>query len=885
VHVLGALEWPLVGRDGELDLVRRVVRDSGSVVVAGASGVGKSRLIAEALGGLGGGVRTVMVRGTRSTATVPFGPFAVWAPTGSGPPVGDRLHVLRAVSRALVNDERQVVVAVDDAHLLDEGSAALVLYLATSTPASVVTTIRRGEQSPDAVVALWKEGLAERVDLRPLGEREVAELAERVLGGAISPGTLRRLWALTAGTPLYLRELVRACLDQGVLVRSGGAWRWRGTLTGSGRLSELMGDRLANLDAEQRRLLELVVIGEPLPVALVRGLDGEAALTDLAGRGLVVTETSGGTEVVRLADRLHGEVLRAETPASTARGRQRALAAAAVAVGWQERDPLRVASWWLESGAVPESGAVYLAAARRALALAEWVLADRLGQAAEAAGEGAEATLVRVAARVQLRGWGAAADLLDGLSPGALHGDLLAQYARFRSGFLFWSRGEFAAGRGVLVDVATRLPDATRSRVRTEAAYLAAFACRPAEAIGLATEAIDDAGPHTALRVQALAVAALAWILQGRMSAAIRAAEAASASVAALLAADPAPGNPARLMTTTHCLALALAGRLSEAATRAAAVWEAVENEDTEVLRATTMSVAARIALLEGRIGLARQRGHDAVVYAKAPGKQWPAAVLVTAAVQLGDVSTADEVVRQVGSTGPVIPLYERELALARAWLAAARGDVSSAQLMARQAAADAAAEGLWLLEMLALLDVVRLGAPESAETRLVELSEVVDGTLSVAASAYARGAAARDAEGLDRTADRFEAMGATLLAAECAALAAGIHRQRGRRAAHLMSLARARELAARTGARTPALYGIDEPTMLDTLTSREREVAALAARGLTNREIAGRLFLSVRTVHSHLRHTYTKLGINDRAKLVGMFPALSGERAPREPA
>jgi non-specific serine/threonine protein kinase len=51
-------------------------------------------------------------------------------------------------------------------------------------------------------------------------------------------------------------------------------------------------------------------------------------------------------------------------------------------------------------------------------------------------------------------------------------------------------------------------------------------------------------------------------------------------------------------------------------------------------------------------------------------------------------------------------------------------------------------------------------------------------------------------------------------------------------------------------------------------LTHREAEVAALAARGLTNREIAAQLFLSVRTVEVHVDHVLTKLGFHTRSQL-----------------
>ena len=52
-------------------------------------------------------------------------------------------------------------------------------------------------------------------------------------------------------------------------------------------------------------------------------------------------------------------------------------------------------------------------------------------------------------------------------------------------------------------------------------------------------------------------------------------------------------------------------------------------------------------------------------------------------------------------------------------------------------------------------------------------------------------------------------------------------------------------------------------------LTTAEIAVARLAAEGLTNREVADRLFLSPHTVNSHLRHVFTKLRINSRVELV----------------
>ena len=53
-------------------------------------------------------------------------------------------------------------------------------------------------------------------------------------------------------------------------------------------------------------------------------------------------------------------------------------------------------------------------------------------------------------------------------------------------------------------------------------------------------------------------------------------------------------------------------------------------------------------------------------------------------------------------------------------------------------------------------------------------------------------------------------------------------------------------------------------------LTAREAEVVDLVRQGFSNREIASRLFLSVRTVESHLYRAMQKLGTSDRRQLVG---------------
>ena len=61
--------------------------------------------------------------------------------------------------------------------------------------------------------------------------------------------------------------------------------------------------------------------------------------------------------------------------------------------------------------------------------------------------------------------------------------------------------------------------------------------------------------------------------------------------------------------------------------------------------------------------------------------------------------------------------------------------------------------------------------------------------------------------------------------------------------------------------------------TIGDVMTGGERRVAELAARGMTNRQIADSLFVTVRTVESHLSNVYRKLGVSTRADLAARVP------------
>ena len=114
--------------------------------------------------------------------------------------------------------------------------------------------------------------------------------------------------------------------------------------------------------------------------------------------------------------------------------------------------------------------------------------------------------------------------------------------------------------------------------------------------------------------------------------------------------------------------------------------------------------------------------------------------------------------------------------------------------------------------------------------------------------------------------AEAIEAFGASLLAAEAYTAAAAGYRSSGLARVANASARKAADLVAGCGdVKTPALAQGEDTGRL---TRREREVAGLAAAGVPSREIAARLFLSVRTVDNHLQSVYSKLGVTSRDEL-----------------
>ncbi|QNP76060.1 helix-turn-helix transcriptional regulator [Streptomyces roseirectus] len=234
------------------------------------------------------------VAGTPETRALPFAAFAHLLP--------EDVTLHRAVE--LLAPVR--LLLVDDAHLLDDASAALVHQLAVQGRTRLLVVTAEGAPAPAAITRLWADELLPRLVLGPLPHDETARLLAAGTGVELDALTAHRLHRLCRGDLRLLRELADAVREQGLLVPAEGAeYAWRGPVPVTAAVREHAAAVLARTDAE-RETLDRLAFAEPLPMPAHR-LD-LGVLERLEADGLIEV---GEDTRVRLADPLHGPVLRA----------------------------------------------------------------------------------------------------------------------------------------------------------------------------------------------------------------------------------------------------------------------------------------------------------------------------------------------------------------------------------------------------------------------------------------------------------------------------------------------------------------------------------------------------------------------------------------------
>ncbi|MCW3013923.1 MAG: family ATPase, partial [Solirubrobacterales bacterium] len=766
----GALP-PLLGRAAELAAVSTALAEGGCLI-AGPAGVGKSRLAGEAAHSAAASEHSVLrVVATASAASVPFGAISHLLPDGApaAPRIPDFIASLRSagVPRTLL---------VDDAHLLDGASAALVMAVAASRAARVLVTVRSTEPAPDAVTSLWKDRIIDRVDLQPLARSEVHEMVEAMLRGSVHGLVHDWLFEVSQGNPLYVSALVADSLGNGRLVQRDERWHLTGDRVAFGRVSDLIAGRVTAVSDAARDALDFLAVGSPLPLAHLEQLVAPEAVEELERAHLAVMTFYRGAADVELAHPLYGEVTAANMAQSTARRVRRRLAdVLARSDRLTEGEQLRVATWLLEAGSIDE--ARFLAASAVALRHGAPDLANRL---AEAAGETLEAAVSLAQARSGLARFDDVEPILaareaDGAAAPAA---LAAAYVQARGRALLHSTRE-PGDAAALIDRAASWHDDRdwRALIAAQRAWGAIYDERPARAHGHVLPYVEDATLRPDRRFQVLTVAMYAASRLAR----IDECESIDREITQHLRGYPdAPWEASAgrlLLEGAHITA----GRdLAGVAVRLTAARDAAAQGGDRPIGCIASHLLCDLAIARGDAAAAVGHGQDAYdALELGDPLNVRGAVLLSlskAHALLGDATHAaeavDEAERLVASRPGLARRARLEIGHARALVELAAGRSSAARELLL-GLADRSGEDV-VHESLALHDAIRIGAnPRACAERLVVLAAVAQDPAVGMYAEHAIALAAADGLGLLEQAQRFEALGYDLIAAEAAASAA----------------------------------------------------------------------------------------------------------------
>jgi DNA-binding NarL/FixJ family response regulator len=850
--------WPLRGRAGEYEATRRGLVDApGAAVLVGDAGVGKTRLARELADDLAAEGRTVeWVAATQASAGVPFGPFVRFL--GDDPPQSTETLLLHQITTRLksASDEPPILV-VDDAHLLDDGSAALVHQLAQSRAFKVLATVRTGQRCPDAVQRLWRDGQAVRVDLAPFDTSQVRQLLESALEGPVDTLTISRLGRATGGNPLFLKELVEAGIADDSLRQVDGVWQWTGARTLSSRVTDLLQERFDGCDHRELETLRQVALAEPVDVDVLAQVVEQRTVEALVDRGLLHPDSSGAT--VQLPHPLYGEVLRAGMSPVTARRLRRALVHAMK----EPTDPDQLLRWVtlsLDAGERP-ANADLVAASSRALLLFDPTLGERL---ARAAAENPARTLLLARALGYQGRYEEAENLLAGQDTRQLDDAQLAAYLRIR--------GENLCEGLQRPDLALAYLDA----LPPKPAVRQAVACVRIEALVYAGDyraAIDvaEAEPGFLDQPEAAPVPTLVMALEqvGRSEEALQLAQ----------AYEKAAALPTRF--AGYGRILVTAGRLDEADQVADQHIAAGTAWDWAEFICYGLRVRAQVAFARGRfqdsahalrecVSLARDLSLGYFVRLALSG-------LSTAEAACGRIAEARAAMAEserLTAASPAVRALTEQDQLAYAFVEGCEGSMRSAYDRLDRLVAYCVEERQPRRAVEALHLMARFGYVARAASRLGDLASQCDSPVPHAHEAHIRALASGDAQELWDVSTRYVRLGMLHQAAEVVDMAAARFLAAGnRRSAGRAASERDRLLAScDTGPfRWWASAASSSP-----LSEREQQVATLAASGLTNREIAAQLVLSVRTVENHLQRIYVKTGLTNRSDLANWLTAQS---------
>lgn len=866
-----------VGRNAEVQSILDVLSsdETGGVLLSAPSGTGKSRLAREVVDELtAAGVLTVSVRGSVAARRVPLGALST-APelqlsVGSSTlaPIELADQYVTALSERTAGET--LVVLADDAHLLDDMSMLVIERLAQTEHISVLLTARTGEGGFDTLTEMCTRGPLTSIVLGPLGREESRTLVKHALSGEVDAALMRQLFERSEGNPLFLLELLRGSLESDRLTQLDGIWTLQGgELSPTQRVRDVVESRLRGLRADEIGLVETLAFIDRMDRDAIDHFSSVETLLSLETRGLVTTTLDQRKLSATLAHPIYGELVQASMS-----GLKTQLTTQALANYLEQKSGL-------DDGACMQLAALRLLAGggkaevmRRAAEIAmtrhDLELALECADASVEIDSSIDSRLLR--ARVlSCRGDFEAADAeLAGCIESATTDDQLLQAAILRLDLLTFYRGNVKDALALAGDIEDRVRDPhLRETLRVRRAGALLHTDGPLAVAEAVTPLLE--AETSEVESWACMLASWAYLRLGKFSQAV-------ATTRRGEAAQHAHTYPTDWYSEVHsvirCYANAGTGDLVNAHRDAVSGLEqALEQQADEAIGGYSLFLSTLSrdcghtdeALRNADLALTtyRRLGRtvyvaDAIVYrALALAISGDGAAALTALDDLRETQIAD------------YWYFSPELLQAKAWAHAVSGLQQRARELFIESATVGARSGDLIGALTAWHGCARIGFPRPALKPMERIVRQTDSRLAAVRLNHVIGLANQDSAALQQASERFEELGADLLAGEAATAAAGALQRHGSPRAAEHWRRRATSIFRRQSGQVSATL---QPRVVNDLTPAEAETAELAAQGRPNAEIANLLGLSVRTVENRLQRAYIKLGVSSRQALADLL-------------
>ncbi|UEL29661.1 LuxR family transcriptional regulator [Pseudarthrobacter sp. L1SW] len=879
--------WSAPARGANLETVRTALTsaDSLGVVITGGRGVGKSSLARAAVMDLGPDVWSLQLRSGPAGSTTPYGCLSFLLARLPQAYMGSPTAILRGITSLIRSDAagRPCVITLDTSGSIDDMSAGVLLNVLLTGTAKIIAVAPKISDLPADFHWLLTDHRLTEVRLSNLNELQTRQVLLSLLGHRVSASLVSTYHHMVGGNPLLLKALVTEQQLSGNLVLSDSVWTLRDkvVLDGAASLDDIVRSRWSRETPETREVIEMLSCARKVELSRLTAIYRAEVVADMEDGGLLEIDQSDH-RWVSLREKYIGDVVR--TWLSIARRRElRSMLLAGL-----EPDPaamtveeLMAFAAWTHECEADLNPALALAAAEAAVQLFDPRFALTYAEMLQRTDrEWTAGQRQKAAAYLQLDMPVQAMAALDDISQPELESLGVEEYADvIAAKSHVMMRLPEAAGKvpDLLGEARQRLdrapnsgawPDpaaAAANRVALSGFEYRAFVGDYAAIIPDLEKAADPAlNPDTGYRMNSAILLMTALAMTGREMDALSLMRQLGGQISD---ASHIVGLRERYTREAY-LVLLTAGQWRRCIDLLGP--QATEEPHSLPFRSAATELAAGIAYVYSGRGMAAL---DPLISAAAQLELQPVqaalrcayAATALAHAQTGNAAQARKYLAKLQRTPGKSSFITDSIVefcslLAGRWL----GDPDAVTSLKRCARQDMDA-GRFTLAGINLLAATVNGS--DADFRLLEdLAGHRQGPLAEVSRLIAVGSRTKDARTLLSGGELAATLELDAVEARCMALAVDFARQDGDSLTARTAQARLDILAA-TVSNLPIVPSSGSPL----LTSRERQIARLAGRGASNRDIALEMGVSVRTVEGHLYQVFTKLGVTSRGDLTGL--------------